>query len=143
MAKTTDGRLFVSSYGAGDVFVTTSDLTLATKVWHLDGEVEDLTTDGTSVFAAWFSAGKIVKFTEVASSDSEVIVVGGHPAGLVLDGSTFFFTDQSSGTVASVPRQGGGRTDLARVPNSTAIAIAVDSTHVYWVAGKWILRIHR
>jgi hypothetical protein len=140
VVRTKDGLLYVSSYDTGQVFALDGG-SEAAKVADHAGKIEGLAINGDEVFGAWFSDGKIVRV--VPPPNGPPLVVGGKPAGLAFEGGTFFFTDQNGGTVASIPRIGGSRTDLARVTGSIPIGIAVDGTHIYWTITRYILRIHR
>jgi hypothetical protein len=58
------------------------------------------------------------------------------PSGIVADATTIYWTNSGAGLVLKAPIAGGTPTTLADL-QSSPVAVAVDSTYVYWIADAY------
>lgn len=91
--------------------------------------VHELALDSSSVF---YSTSTVVeKIAKAGGTPTTVAGTTGLPEGVVLEGSTLFLRDDSSGgTVKTVPKAGGTATTI--VTDDQPTGLAVDATHIYW-----------
>jgi hypothetical protein len=97
-----------------------------------------LALDASAVY--FTSSTAIQKVSKAGGTSTTVSGTMGLPDGVLLQGSTLFFLDDSSGgSVKSVPKSGGTATTITT--NDQPTGFAVDATHVYWNAdAKRIVR---
>lgn len=106
----------------------------------------DLHQDGDSLY--WVNEGRRAEglpgVFKVSKSGGEAVTLfqGKGVQALALDDANVYWTNAENGTVMRVPKSGGSPVAVAAEQDNVA-AIAVDATHVYWIAGEAIVRVEK
>jgi len=99
---------------------------------------ETLFVEGSDVYWMTAPAGDENGIYKVSTSGGSIstLVATGHPTGMVVAGSTIYYSDLEQ-NLRSVPTTGGTTTNIATGGTSDSTGqIAVNATNVYWTQGQ-------